>query len=103
MFSPLIFTIFIPTHKRAKFLSNGNCYKIYGSILKDQKEEEEALSYRGKFTKPIKRGKGVMDIYIKSKYFGDRFWPINVMEKNELFLCGLTNGDEVVEYLNAHC
>ena len=96
----VIFLSLLPAYKQAKFLSEGNYYKIFDDVLESQSgKSKKPFSFKGKCIKYVQNRDGVMDIVIGGsmqdfiKFFGSR-------EKIKITICGVINGDEVMEYLN---
>ena len=101
-FMAIFFLGLLPAYKRAKLISEGCHYYVSdGFIESDFTQKKERFSYKGKQVKYIKRRKGVADIVIGNsvadffKYFGSIGQP-------KLWICGVTNGQEVIEYIYNH-
>jgi len=99
---PVFFLGVLPAYKRARFLSRGDSYRIFDGFLESQSLVlNERFSFKGKNVKCIQRRNGIVDIVI-GEGFQDFLKFFGSSEKSKITICGVLNGDEVLEYLRSH-
>ncbi len=99
---PTILFGVLPAYQRAEFLARGNYYRVMDGVLESRDGGSQVrFSYKGKTVKCIQRRGSVVDIII-GENVQDFFKFFGSSEKSKIAICGVTNGDEVLEYLNLH-
>lgn len=99
---PIFLLGILPAYKRAKFLSEGNYYRVLDGVLENQVGGmTERFSYKGKNVKYIQRRDSIIDIVI-GENVEDFFKFFGSTERTKITICGVTNGDEILKYLRLH-
>ncbi|WNO11020.1 hypothetical protein [Teredinibacter sp. KSP-S5-2] len=97
---PVVSFGFIPAHNRAKSLLSEESFLIKDGMILKKSNPNFKFSYRNKHLTPLHRKNGVMDLIIGDgmfdfmKFFGSG-------EKLNITICGLRNGEEVLEYMKS--